>query len=298
LINTKVISPIIYLASSHSISKKSLVEIDKLIFNFLWDGKPPKIKRNVIISSLENGGIKIPLFSEKYKSLRIFWLKSCLNNSNQLWKAYLSEICGIDTHKIVSAGTSSKSLPNLPPFYSEIFDLATKYLHDASSNKINLENEHITYNENLCLEGTTLKDSNLYNAKIRNLYNADRSLKSARILSNEFNIPLMRANSILSLVPRSWKERLKHKNTLDTDENLYIDCGAYRKNLLQTTSRIFYKLLIDKISETPTSIATWCSKANIEIDLENWRFYFRNIYNMSFKQEHQAFQFKLLHPSS
>jgi hypothetical protein len=65
LINTKVISPIIFLASSHFISEKSLKLIDKLILDFVWDNKPAKIKRNTIISELENGGTKVPLFSTK-----------------------------------------------------------------------------------------------------------------------------------------------------------------------------------------------------------------------------------------
>jgi hypothetical protein len=36
-----------------------LKDIDSLIFNFLWDNKPPKIKREIILQKANQGGLKI-----------------------------------------------------------------------------------------------------------------------------------------------------------------------------------------------------------------------------------------------
>ena len=96
LINTKIISQIIFLSSANYLSKKSLKQIDELIFDFAWDNKPPKIKKSSIIAPLNFGGVKLPLFSVKYRALRIFWIKECLNDNNHIWKCFNSDLYGID----------------------------------------------------------------------------------------------------------------------------------------------------------------------------------------------------------
>ena len=39
---------------------KVMKEIQDMFYKFLWDGKPDKIKRNVIINNYEEGGLKLP----------------------------------------------------------------------------------------------------------------------------------------------------------------------------------------------------------------------------------------------
>ena len=85
LINTKIISPIIYLSSSHIISKLNLNKIDQYIPQFFRHHKPAKIKNKVIMNQVEYGGLKVPCFSLKYLALRGFWIKEGLTNTIQLW---------------------------------------------------------------------------------------------------------------------------------------------------------------------------------------------------------------------
>ena len=51
LVKTLGISKLIYLASVLPVPGHYIQEINKLIFNFIWQGKPPKIKRNTIIGT-------------------------------------------------------------------------------------------------------------------------------------------------------------------------------------------------------------------------------------------------------
>ena len=56
-------------------------------FDFLWDGKGDKIKRNITISDYENGGLRmidIKLFN---KALKLSWIKKYLDTENHgKWK--------------------------------------------------------------------------------------------------------------------------------------------------------------------------------------------------------------------
>ena len=47
--------------------------ITRLFFSFLWDGKPDKIKRDVVVNW--NGGLNIPHFETKCHALNIQWVK-------------------------------------------------------------------------------------------------------------------------------------------------------------------------------------------------------------------------------
>jgi hypothetical protein len=49
-------------------------EIQDMFYKFLWDGKPDKIKRNVIINNYEEGGLKLPHIESFCKVLKMSWL--------------------------------------------------------------------------------------------------------------------------------------------------------------------------------------------------------------------------------
>ena len=60
-------------------------EINKLIFNFIRAGKPPKIKRNTIIGEKKDGGLKMCDFKIMEKALKIAWIDR-IQESQASWK--------------------------------------------------------------------------------------------------------------------------------------------------------------------------------------------------------------------
>jgi len=54
--------------------------INKILFSFLWNGKPDKIKRSVISSDVETGGLRYPNMTYYLKSTKISWIKRILSN--------------------------------------------------------------------------------------------------------------------------------------------------------------------------------------------------------------------------
>ena len=59
IVETLGISKLIYSASVLPVPDHYFQEINKLIFNFIWGGKPPEIKRNTIIGEKKDGGLKV-----------------------------------------------------------------------------------------------------------------------------------------------------------------------------------------------------------------------------------------------
>ena len=59
MLKTNILSKCIHLLSSIERSETFLKATNKLIFNFLWDGKPDKIKRSIMVSDYTSGGMKM-----------------------------------------------------------------------------------------------------------------------------------------------------------------------------------------------------------------------------------------------
>ena len=55
-------------------------DLNKLFFNFIWDGKPEKIKRNTLIADFEDGGLKIIHLQQFNAYLKITWVKRLFSN--------------------------------------------------------------------------------------------------------------------------------------------------------------------------------------------------------------------------
>jgi hypothetical protein len=47
-----------------------------MILNFIWNGKPAKVKHSAMINKIGNGGLKLQDFEAKIKFLKIEWIKN------------------------------------------------------------------------------------------------------------------------------------------------------------------------------------------------------------------------------
>ena len=65
-------------------------ELDRTMFNFIWNGKSDEVKRTTLISNYEEGGLRVSQAKLFAKSLKTSWLKRIfdIENKNQ-WKILL-----------------------------------------------------------------------------------------------------------------------------------------------------------------------------------------------------------------
>jgi len=57
-------------------------QVNSIIFPFLWNNKPDKIKRSVICSNREKGGIRFPNMSYYLESTKLSWIKKIFTSSD------------------------------------------------------------------------------------------------------------------------------------------------------------------------------------------------------------------------
>ena len=79
VLKSSIISQVSYLLSVLFVPDSvTLQKIDKLIFNFLWNGKTPKVRRATIIGNINEGGMKMPDIFSFHKTSKISGLEGCL----------------------------------------------------------------------------------------------------------------------------------------------------------------------------------------------------------------------------
>ena len=86
IVKTFGLSKLIYNASVLVIPEKYIKEIEKLIFDFIWDGKPAKIKKSTIIGETKHGGLKMTDFNIINKALKVAWIPRLPTNTDASWK--------------------------------------------------------------------------------------------------------------------------------------------------------------------------------------------------------------------
>ena len=97
-------------------------KINKLIFNFIWAGKPPKIKREK-----KDGGLKMGNFMIMEKALKIAWINRIQDESQASWKIipnqFLHKHGGLAFLTKCNFVTSTLDLDDkLPTFYKRVLD--------------------------------------------------------------------------------------------------------------------------------------------------------------------------------
>ena len=91
VIKTLALPKLIHLLTSLPNLKQSLFnDLNKLFFNFLWDGKPEKIKRNTLIADFEDGGLKMIHLQQFNAHLKISWMKRFFSNLKGGWQKIMA----------------------------------------------------------------------------------------------------------------------------------------------------------------------------------------------------------------
>ena len=76
---------------------KFLEQLDKLIFSFLWNNKPPRVKRETIIATVGDEGLRMPDIFAFHSAQKIITLKNLIVEDGKCLNLFQS-LCGIKKH--------------------------------------------------------------------------------------------------------------------------------------------------------------------------------------------------------
>ena len=96
ILKSLIVSQFSFLFSTIYTPVEILHKIDKIIFSFLWNNKPAKVKRSTIVSSIRNGGLKMPDIYSINETSKILWIKKISNNVNCKWASLMLSLLNLN----------------------------------------------------------------------------------------------------------------------------------------------------------------------------------------------------------
>ena len=119
------ISKIIHLALITTITIPIINQLEKIQKDFIWNGKPPKIRHKTLCNTYENGGLKNVAIKTKVSSLQCSWMKRLFDENFHDWKviplSLIQKNLGTNFKFHNSIDIIKTILLKFPIFYQEIF---------------------------------------------------------------------------------------------------------------------------------------------------------------------------------
>ncbi|KAL9989297.1 hypothetical protein ACROYT_G003831 [Oculina patagonica] len=223
IVKTLGLSKLIYNTSVLEIPEFYVKEINKLTFNFIWEGKPAKIKRKTIISSIKQGGLKMMDFELMDKALKIAWIKRITENVDAAWKVIpefaAAHYGGLSFLTECQYDIKYLRLDNLPPFYHTLLKYWQEYNTDKFSDESLIQNKIIWNNSCILVNGRPIFNKTMFKAQIirvKHFLKENQNFLSLDELSRKFNIniPFTVYYGIISAIPTKWKKLLRNEFNL------------------------------------------------------------------------------------
>ena len=291
IVKTLVLSKLIFNAPNLYVPPHVIVEANKLIFNFIWEGKPPKIKKSTIIGEKVNGGLKMTDFGIMEIALKISWIQRIQQNSYAGWKAIperlLGNLGGLAFLSHCRYDTNLIQLHNLPPFYRSVLKYWQDYRSDFTDDNTRIQNEIIWNNSNILINRNTIFFKQWYQngiVRLKDLLDVDCTFLSLQKFQQKFrlHIPFTTYYGLINSIPVNWRRKLK-----STDSPSSLDSPN-----MNITTRSAYAAILDHFFQPPTSETKFLRYGFPKERLTN-------VYMMPFlvtqEVKLQMFQLKILH---
>ena len=289
-----------------------LKQIDELLFNYLWDNKPAKIKRNTIIAPIRLGGLGMVDVFSMHTAAKCMWIKRLVSVNESKWKPLMLYMLNIEYFHIDKNLDISRIGYCKSAFHKQVLESWIQVHANEPKNLKNALNQFLLYNRFIKIDRNilTVNDLKATDGKIKNdLFDlkiidlVDR--QGAFMDRNNFNISFncqighLHYYSILSAIPRKWKKIIKSNipipnlnNFRTPNESITLNCENIKLIRLLYNRDIYKHLLAPKYKE-PTAISAWIEIFPFMNDAD-WQKIFILPYTLVKEPYLQSFQFKIV----
>ena len=162
IIKTQLQSQLIYqLSVLPSPHKNFLNQFERLMFKFLWDSKPDKIKRVSLYGPKHEGGLSMPDVANQNIALKVAWVKRLINAENSGWASLVWKQLPPGGLAFFQGNMSETDVINNPmtpknPFWNEVLVCWAKFNYSTPETKSDILSQSLWYssyikiNKKLC----------------------------------------------------------------------------------------------------------------------------------------------------
>jgi hypothetical protein len=297
----------LYIASVIHIPTWAIQSYNKLITNFIWDNKPPKIKYTTLIAPLAAGGLNLQDLQTKIEANKVTWIKKLLESKiKSPWKAYLQLKCNDPLELIPLAHKEKYNYKNLKEkFYCDMLNTWAKINYRDPTNVQEILQQHIWSNDLIKIDNKPVRYTTWQKAGITyimDLLNNNGQIASINFLIKKYaiNIKQHDYNSLLHSIPRQWKKKITTADNI-AGSNLKVACRVQLSDINYeieeiTTRTIYYHLIINYKSQPPTSKKRWLELYDdMQVGDDFWAYIYQLPTRLTKNSKVLMTQYKIIH---
>jgi hypothetical protein len=306
IVNTLLITQLIYVSTVLQPPDGVIKEFKKIITDFVWNGKPPKVKYTCLINDIEEGGLKLQDLSNKIAACQTVWIRRMIDEEyTAAWKSYANSLFKeYNIEHIPLYNTNTKEFDKIPDsFYRNLMKKWADIHHFTPYNGEQVCREILWNNSFIKIDNKTVNFKTWKNQGIifvQHLLNGNGQFSSKHELENKFtiNIRQMQYNALLSAIPKEWKKLIAEDPNCN-NYLVFLDCkiqiNESMKKLEELKTVDIYKHLISTIKQKPTSEIRWEETAGVQLDNIEWEKIYNNPYRLTRDTRVISFSFKVTH---
>ena len=299
IVNTFIISQFLYVTSALYIPDCYVNDINNMIIDFIWQGRKPKLKREILYLPKDQGGLGLPDFRRMIHVNYIKWLKMFTESNVSFWKHFLLYFMSVKNNVNLQCLLKSNFSMNclnlkykIPQFYYQMLHIWSRYGENMEQ-KIHT----LWYNPKFMINKKVLFYEEFY--KLGIVYTTDIFKNMCdHIAFNELITKGLSANMWLK-----WMGLISCCLKTFKDENLEIP----QMKILYESKLFLGDILLEQCSKrilksyiTTKQCGTDSCIPNLELSIgltntPNWKMLFSCIYKYLPNTNLRAFQYKLYH---
>jgi len=300
IIKSLASSQLIYLWSNIlSPSESFFKNLEKKLYNFLWNSPVDRIKRHTMTADYDQGGLKMVDCRKQHKALKIKWLSNvlyqCNLNCTDLWFEWLCNNIHVDIKYLLKCNLHCDDLRqalNMPinNFWYEVLYYWCELNFDPQPLFDGEIRQQCLWFNSLIKSGKKVYYKPVWYTKgiktVDDLILNNRWITPIE-LSEKFGLRInfLDLMGLIKSMPIYWNYHIANKN--------YEICD-YKINTIVLSCRQLYKILIDRDVIYPEKYAIyWSENLHIEVDELDWVESYVEVFKWTISTKLRSFFFQL-----
>ena len=306
VIKSYALPKLLYVANNMYVPLEFVKKVNNTFFQYLWENKPDKVKRETMIQDYGDGGLRMLNFPLMIKSMKAMWIKRIILNYNANWLLYLKSHSSMELIDLIKCNFDPLKPPHkLPDFYQQVLSswVEIKDISYDFSDPWTIRRQQIQNNKNILTGGIYFNQfwrNKLDNNNIKIIHdicNENGTLMTKEQIENMYHTSLsvLEFNSLVSSIPREWKNVLCQqnisRNAIHNNEPVYMKLFTIEKHIKNIKNRELYRILIkNKTKWDEKCTHYWKDLFQCEI---SWKKVFA-LCKVDCKSKIQSFQFSII----
>jgi len=252
-------------------------EVEKTMYNFLWNSSTERIKRNYMIGKYEEGGLKMLDIRSQSEALKLKWiglLKEIVDiDRNDVWRNWVKiNIPKVDITYFLRCNISPNDVKQVLKFDKNSFwlEVFTKWFKLTYNNypmsREEVYGQTLWYNSLIKIDNKMIFQRKWYDHGIKFLSDLikEGTLLTPEELSSKYDLKInfLELLSISKAIPKDWKNQFVVNN---------VDKCEYLVDTTSFTCKALYDNIVNRKVEYPECyVRYWETVLEVEIDEWDW----------------------------